>query len=128
MHRILIEVRHLIKAAARAGTGRHNRAHGAAPITGRAMRSLTRRDPFRGGSCLPKEALSAFQGWASPVTKMVAAVRHDLQMGLFPAAPLRRWRRGRVALLGDAAHAMLPYRRHCHVSKSKLSGRPRLVR
>jgi salicylate hydroxylase len=67
-------------------------------------------DPERGlAPAAPEEALSAFQGWASPVTEMVAAVRHDVRWGLFLASPLRRWRRGRVALLGDAAHAMLPH-------------------
>jgi salicylate hydroxylase len=56
-----------------------------------------------------EEALSAFSGWSPAVTEMVGAVRHDVRWGLFLAEPLRRWRRGRVLLLGDAAHATLPH-------------------
>jgi salicylate hydroxylase len=56
-----------------------------------------------------KEALSAFTSWHPSVIEMVSAVRHDVRWGLFVATPLRRWRRGRVVLLGDAAHAMLPH-------------------
>jgi salicylate hydroxylase len=55
------------------------------------------------------EALALFQGWHPAVTEMIAAVRHEVRWGLFLARPLRRWRRRRVVLLGDAAHAMLPH-------------------
>ncbi len=67
-------------------------------------------DPEKGlAASNDAEALALFQGWHPAVTEMIAAVRHEVRWGLFLATPLRRWRRGRVVLLGDAAHAMLPH-------------------
>jgi salicylate hydroxylase len=40
---------------------------------------------------------------------MVGAVEHKVRWGLFAMRPLLHWSRGRAALLGDAAHAMLPH-------------------
>lgn len=58
------------------------------------------------------EALRRFGGWHDPIADVIAAthpdavLRHDLYA--LPR-PLPRFCRGRVALLGDAAHAMTPH-------------------
>ncbi|MGY2046593.1 FAD-dependent monooxygenase [Methylobacterium sp. JK268] len=57
----------------------------------------------------PGEAAAAFAGWDPAVAEMVAAEPYGLRWGLFTTRPLRRWHRGPVVLLGDAAHAMLPH-------------------
>ncbi len=56
-----------------------------------------------------EEALAFYKDWHPAVVEMVDAVRHDLRWGLFATRPIRRWRRGRVVLLGDAAHGSLPH-------------------
>ena len=55
------------------------------------------------------EATAPFKGWHPAVVEMICAVAHSLRWGLFAVRPLQTWQRGRVVLLGDAAHGMLPH-------------------
>ncbi|WP_195908485.1 FAD-dependent monooxygenase [Novosphingobium sp. Gsoil 351] len=55
------------------------------------------------------EMLDAFAGWHGDVTGLVERAESAIKWGLFDRAPLGRWAHGRVTLLGDAAHAMLPF-------------------
>ena len=59
-------------------------------------------------------ALAAhFTGWDPVVGKVVAAVSEPggsgFRWGMYDRAPLPRWSSGRLTLLGDAAHPMLPH-------------------
>jgi salicylate hydroxylase len=54
-------------------------------------------------------AVAAFRGWHPAVVEMMSAAPLDLRWALFSVRPLRRWQRGRVVLIGDAAHGMLPH-------------------
>jgi salicylate hydroxylase len=55
------------------------------------------------------ELLAAFDGWHPAVTEMLGAVEQSPRWPLLSQPPLTRWTRGRVALIGDACHAMLPH-------------------
>jgi salicylate hydroxylase len=55
------------------------------------------------------EALAAYEGWHPQVRTTLAAVDEIFIWGLFDRTPLPRWTAGRVTLLGDACHAMLPF-------------------
>jgi FAD-dependent urate hydroxylase len=53
--------------------------------------------------------LEQFRGWAYQVPEAIAATTGSiLRNDLVDREPLKRWSQGRVTLLGDAAHPMLP--------------------
>lgn len=53
--------------------------------------------------------LEGFRDWHPAVVQMVTAVPVTERWGLFHRPPLSRWSRGRITLLGDAAHALVPH-------------------
>jgi salicylate hydroxylase len=55
------------------------------------------------------EVLRLFAGWHPEVRELIAGTEQVFKWALFDRPPLDTWTRGRVALLGDAAHPMLPY-------------------
>jgi salicylate hydroxylase len=57
----------------------------------------------------PDVLLPAFHRWAPPVKSLLEMVETWRCWSLFRLKPLRRWTEGRMALLGDAAHPVLPY-------------------
>jgi 2-polyprenyl-6-methoxyphenol hydroxylase-like FAD-dependent oxidoreductase len=56
------------------------------------------------------EILRRFAGWHDPIAEVAAATDEAeiLRNDVYYLKPLERWTRGRVALLGDAAHATTP--------------------
>jgi salicylate hydroxylase len=57
----------------------------------------------------PDALRAAFDGFAEPVTGLLKQVDSCFWWGLYDREPLERWTNGRLALLGDAAHPMLPH-------------------
>lgn len=55
------------------------------------------------------ELQQAFSGWHPEVTELLAATEQCFLWALFDRPPLEYWTDGKVALLGDACHPMLPF-------------------
>ncbi len=55
------------------------------------------------------DVLDAYAGWHEQVRGIIDAVDETFIWALFDRAPLARWSAGRVTLLGDSCHAMLPF-------------------
>ena len=55
------------------------------------------------------DALEDFKGWHPAILNMLKNADQLYKWALYDRPPLARWTDGRVALLGDAAHPMLPF-------------------
>lgn len=56
-----------------------------------------------------EDALRNYDGWHPQVRALIEATGEVYKWALFDRPPLSSWSRGRVTLLGDAAHPMLPF-------------------
>jgi salicylate hydroxylase len=55
------------------------------------------------------DAAKKYEGWHPQLATILNAVDETFKWALFDRDPLPQWTQGRVALLGDACHPMLPY-------------------
>ncbi len=56
-----------------------------------------------------EECLEDFRGWHEDVQSFVRLLDQPLRWAMMVREPLKNWTRGRVTLLGDAAHPTLPF-------------------
>lgn len=56
-----------------------------------------------------EECLGDYAGWHPDVHALIRAIERPYKWALFGREPMRRWSSGRVTLLGDACHPMLPF-------------------
>jgi salicylate hydroxylase len=59
--------------------------------------------------CDQAEVLERYAGWHESLLRIFAAGDVWYKWALYDRDPIPRWTRGRVGVLGDAAHPMLPY-------------------
>jgi salicylate hydroxylase len=55
------------------------------------------------------DIMAAYEGWHPQVRAIIGAADEAFIWALFDRAPLPRWSVGRITLLGDACHPMLPF-------------------
>jgi salicylate hydroxylase len=57
----------------------------------------------------PDMLRAEFAGWASPIVQILSKVEKTFRWALYDREPMPTWTKGRLTLLGDAAHPMLPH-------------------
>ncbi|MEO0347588.1 MAG: FAD-dependent monooxygenase [Pseudomonadota bacterium] len=56
-----------------------------------------------------EDVLADFDGWRPEITAIIEAADRHYRWALHDRPPLPQWHRGRVGLLGDACHPVLPF-------------------
>ena len=56
-----------------------------------------------------EDALAEYDGWNKTIRTIIAATPRVLRQALYDREPLPDWQVGRIVLLGDAAHPMMPF-------------------
>jgi salicylate hydroxylase len=59
--------------------------------------------------CDVSEVIEAYAEWNSALTRVYPSSERWYKWALYDRDPLEHWTKGRATLLGDSAHAMLPY-------------------
>ena len=59
--------------------------------------------------CDVAEVMATYAGWNPALTRLYPCSTRWYKWALYDRDPLMTWSRGRATLLGDSAHAMLPY-------------------
>ena len=59
--------------------------------------------------CDRAEILATYRRWNDDLVRLYSLGERWYKWALYDREPLERWSRGRATLLGDSAHAMLPY-------------------
>ena len=55
------------------------------------------------------DLIREFEGWDDRLQQLIVSASETKRWAMYDRAPLEKWTEGRVGLLGDAAHAMLPF-------------------